>query len=74
MSDLAIQSIRAAIDRYGSAEVSADRLAALAGARDLDPTGWAAIERWLGDHDLIMISRPADCTGRNAAASIMAAR
>ncbi len=74
MSDLALQAIRAAIDRYGSAQVSADRLAALAGARDLDPTGWAAIERWLGDHDLIVISRPSDCTGGHAAASIMAAR
>jgi hypothetical protein len=74
VSDLALQSIRAAIDRYGSAEVSADRLAAMAGARDLDPSGWAEIERWLGDHDLIVISRPSDCHGRNAQASIMAAR
>jgi hypothetical protein len=74
VSDLALQAIRTAIDRYGSAEVSADRLAALAGAPDLDPSGWAAIERWLGDHDLIVISRPDDCRRKNAAASIMAAR
>lgn len=74
MSDQAVQTIRAAIERFGSAEVSADRLAALAGARTLDTTGWVAIERWLGDHDLIVISRPDECEGKNAQASIMAAR
>jgi hypothetical protein len=74
VTDQAVQAIRTAVERFGSAEVSADRLAALAGARTLDPTGWAEIERWLRDHDLIVISRPSDCAGKNAQASIMAAR
>ena len=47
MSGLGVDSIRAAIERYGSAQVSADRLAALAGARDLNAAGWAEIEQWL---------------------------
>jgi hypothetical protein len=72
VSHLAIQSIRAAIERYGTAEVSGDRLAAMAGAAKLDPTGWAEIERFLSDHDLIVIKRPAECHDGSAAACIMA--
>jgi hypothetical protein len=72
VSDLALQSIRAAIDRYGTAEVSGDRLAAMAGATTLDPTGWEAIERYLSDHDLVVIKRPMQCDDGSAAACIMA--
>jgi hypothetical protein len=72
LTDQAVQAIRTAIERFGSAEVSADRLAAMAGATTLDPSGWAEIERWLSDHDLIVISRPDECEGKNAQASIMA--
>lgn len=74
MNDRALQSIKASIERFGSAEVSADRLAALAGARALDPSGWDAIEAWLADHGLIVISRPDERQGRKAQASIMAAQ
>ncbi len=73
MSGLGVDSIRAAVERYGSAEVSADRLAALAGARDLSAAGWAEIEGWLEEHGLIVISRRAETPSGIAQASIMAA-
>ena len=73
MNGLGVESIRAAIERYGSAQVSADRLAALAGARDLDTAGWAEIEQWLEQHGLIVISRGAESNANGLAqASIMA--
>ena len=72
MTDQALQAIRTAIERFGCTEVSADRLAALAGARTLDGSGWREIERWLEDHDIVVISRPDECEGKNAQASLMA--
>ena len=75
MNGLGVESIRAAIERYGSAQVSTDRLAALAGARDLNAAGWAEIEEWLEQHGLIVISRgPTSEANGLAQASIMAAR
>lgn len=73
MSGLGVESIRAAVERYGSAEVSADRLAALAGATDLNAAGWAEIEEWLEQHGLIVISRRETGSSGIAQASIMAA-
>jgi hypothetical protein len=73
MTGLGVESIRAAIERYGSAQVSTDRLAALAGAHDLNAAGWAEIEQWLEHHGLIVISRGDGCeTNGLAQASIMA--
>jgi hypothetical protein len=72
VSDLALQGIRAAIERHGTAEVSAERLAALAGAPALDDNGWQEIDRWLSDHDLIVICRPSEgCEPKAAQASLM---
>ncbi len=72
MTGLGVDSIRAAVERYGSAEVSEDRLAALAGAHDLGAAGWAEIETWLEQQGLIVISRRGASGGGIAQASIMA--
>ena len=75
MTGLGVESIRAAIERYGSAQVSTDRLAALAGATDLNAAGWEEIERWLEQYGLIVISRGCESKANGLTqASIMAAR